>query len=610
MKSLSRSLLVLVASLWAAACHSTETTTDMDAAVDRAADLGAPEDRAPLLNDLSRDLGRPEVSVDVAVFDASVPTPRRCPFEASEADAGVDVVVTGPRPRLVGPLSTTRVTTQRPSLRYELPEGLTRPRLELCEDPRCGRVFLTIPLPETTGLGRVRPEHVLRPGVVFWRMIADSRDGSGERVSFTWEFGVGHRDTPLDSSHGTISDFEGDGFDDVAIADSMTNGGVIYAYSGSSAGLRTTPSATLLSPIEQVGGFGTIKAVGDVDRDGRADLVTTNGLYGAEDGAEVFRGCREGLAEVPSQELLEGIFEGPSHFLASLGDINGDGFSDFAKWGFRDRRGFTSVLLGSPSGLRVSWLSDASYCAGCLTDGITGLGDVNGDGYGDILWTAYSSTEYQIGVVLGRPEGPNNHADFTIEPVPRMLGAFGGEALGVGDLNDDGMAEFIIRDIPYTYLYRGARDLTGAHPIADVNPPGRADVAGLYLGVPIPGDVDGDGVVDVVFPAPNAAHANTDAGTFPGTVYQFHLTASGGFADKRIIWGTSTSRAFGDSVTVQGDVNGDGFSDLVVSAYHLDEVTHQRIDIFLGGLEGLPDSYNQSLPLYIGGIMYPYIIPM
>lgn len=621
----SKSFGLIAVLCWAVGCHSSETMTGADTAVDFAHNDSASDNELPSqddsaidasmdrpmdsLMDLPRDLGRPEVRMDAVLPDIPVDTRRRCPFDSAAGDAGVDVIVTGPQPRLVGPLSTTRVTTQRPSLWYELPEGLARARLELCDDPRCGRVFLTLPLPETTGVGRVRPERTLRPGVVFWRMVADSRDGSGERVSHTWEFGVGHRDTPLDSSHGTISDFEGDGYDDIAVADYWTHEGIIYAFSGSASGLRTTPSATIPAPSGVIGSFGTNKTMGDVDRDGLADLVTSDGVSFGTNAAHVFRGCRDGLAELPSQVVSPELFGGPSRFLSSLGDINGDGYSDFAKWGFDEDGDYPHIMLGGSLGLRVVRLDTNVYCAGCGTGVIFGLGDVNGDGYGDLLWTAGRRGTFLAGVILGRPDGPGNRADYAIQPVPRMLSAFGGEDLGVGDLDGDGMGEFIIRDPPYTYLYRGARDLTGARPIAEIDPPGRPDVAILYVGIPVPGDVDGDGVLDIVFPAPNPGYENPDAGIFMGSVYRYHLTIAG-FSDQRIILGTSEEeRRFGGSVTVQGDLNGDGYSDLVTSSVHSGMFPY-HLPLFYGSPRGLPDAPNMDLVFRIDGVMSSYIMPM
>lgn len=158
----------------------------------------------------------------VAMSDAGVPDigPRRisdfgparqmrrsCPA-ATDGDPSI------PAPRLLFPTSTMRVTSQRPTLDLALPAGVDGARVELCHDPCCNRPIATV---DATG-GHVRPTEALPPGVVFWRARGRIGDRVGREVSFTWEFGVRHRDTPTDTAWGVIKDINGDGFDDVVTA--------------------------------------------------------------------------------------------------------------------------------------------------------------------------------------------------------------------------------------------------------------------------------------------------------------------------------------------------------------------------------------------------------
>jgi hypothetical protein len=129
---------------------------------------------------------------------------RNCP-------ASQDGDPTIPAPRLVSPLSPLRVTSQRPTLSWELPPGVEGAQIQLCRDPCCATVLETI---SATGTS-MRPPRPLRPGVVFWRARGMARGQVGRETSFTWEFGVPLRDSTLDTFKGAIHDFDGDGYDDV-----------------------------------------------------------------------------------------------------------------------------------------------------------------------------------------------------------------------------------------------------------------------------------------------------------------------------------------------------------------------------------------------------------
>lgn len=81
--------------------------------------------------------------------------------------------------------------------------------------------------------------------MVFWRAFGRSGDRVGQSASATWEFIVGARTAPVDSSWGTIVDLNGDGFADVVIGAASANFGVgqVYVYLGSAAGLSpATPT--------------------------------------------------------------------------------------------------------------------------------------------------------------------------------------------------------------------------------------------------------------------------------------------------------------------------------------------------------------------------------
>jgi len=160
----------------------------------------------------------------------------RCVTADAATDARPDVVLPPLGPRLITPQSGSRVTSRRPTMRWVLPEGVTRARVELCSDRACTRM---LQMQEVTGTSW-RPTAMLAPGVVFWRVRGLAMDGSVAWTSTTWEYLVGRRDALVDTSFGTLKDFNNDGYDDIAIRGDPNGGadpleGRAFAYT------RTAP---------------------------------------------------------------------------------------------------------------------------------------------------------------------------------------------------------------------------------------------------------------------------------------------------------------------------------------------------------------------------------
>jgi len=129
----------------------------------------------------------------------------------------------------------------------------------------------------------------------------------------------------------SAGDINGDGFGDIIVGAPGANGsaGAAYIYLGGPDGLRRTP-LELDGP--GVGAeFGrAVAGLGDIDGDGFNDIIVGAWAMNANDGASyVYRGGMSGLSSVP--QTLNGPASREGEFgraVASAGDINGDGFSD------------------------------------------------------------------------------------------------------------------------------------------------------------------------------------------------------------------------------------------------------------------------------------------
>ena len=187
---------------------------------------GSPGD-ARLVDVAERDVAERDVAErDVAERDAAVGDvfDTRDVVDAAQADvidvvvddvpdvARVDPAATGPL-RLIAPLSTTIVTSRRPTLRWgPTPDG-ARAHVTLCADPACTRTLAAL---DATGTS-VRPSALLRPGPVFWRVRVTPSTGEVWE-SPTWEFFVTPHDSPVDTTRCCVVDVNRDGVPDLPSA--------------------------------------------------------------------------------------------------------------------------------------------------------------------------------------------------------------------------------------------------------------------------------------------------------------------------------------------------------------------------------------------------------
>ncbi len=288
--------------------------------------------------------------------------------------------------------------------------------------------------------------------------------------------------------------------------------------------------------------------------------------------------------------------------VAGAGDVNGDGLADLLIGAFFDEQagdnaGAAYLVLGSSSPEDTD-LSAADACftgesvGACAGYSLAAAGDVNGDGFGDIIVGAsalslsYSSDEGAAYLVLGSksPTGfPLSYAEA------RFLGDVdsnaGTSVAGVGDTDGDGLDDIVVgaatsdtaaADAGTAYLVLGTASpadiqlSTGA--IAFSGESEGDGAGGAVAGV---GDFNGDGFDDTLVGA-----AGCDiAGENSGAVYLvFGATAIVGgslsSADARLA-GEAAGNLAGDSVSGAGDVNGDGFADLIVGAQRADVVEDQ-----------------------------------
>ncbi|HTO52883.1 MAG TPA: FG-GAP-like repeat-containing protein [Myxococcota bacterium] len=418
-------------------------------------------------------------------------------------------------------------------------------------------------------------------------------------------------------------DVNGDGFADVLATESQSAGVLLAGAAGSSPALTTLWSGT--SPS----GSGFSAALGDLNGDGLADFAlthfsqTTTTVPGAID---VHFG-RKGSAPLPATGDLLITAPNTTNFFefgldaATTGDVNGDGYADLVGLALRNpfNQGIDSVLV-YPGGGNPTTTQPFPYFFGDLQTGQTqsafGLGlspagDINGDGFGDFIVGSPSFSDGESGegrfeIFMGSSCAPN--CLFPVLPVPtawegNQAGAQQGYSVaGIGDVNGDGFDDVAVGAPLYdqtvlrqvrtdagrvqVYLGDGTGGLTLARSLSDVGV--LSFVSGEEFGwaVAPAGDVNGDGLADLLVSAPLFPNGSLAQA---GRVYLYlgEKSTGGVIGPVTTLSGTLASQHFGIHVASAGDVNGDGYSDVIVAAPNGGPNGEPVAYVYLGQKNGL-----------------------
>jgi hypothetical protein len=362
-------------------------------------------------------------------------------------------------------------------------------------------------------------------------------------------------------------DVNGDGYADVLIGASGRNAsqGRAYVYLGSQAGLEAAPVLTLTGETAGEGFGGSVGGAGDVNGDGYADLAIGAPNYNTAQGIlRVYHGSAFLPTAVP-QRSFTGVET--SHLgaaVATAGDVNGDGYADIllGAEGYESNRGQAHLYLGSSAGLQLApaFTVTGETQGDGLGASVGAAGDVNGDGYADSLigGGGYEAGRGRAYIYLGTGNGLQPTAALTLtgESPGDNFGAAVGTA---GDVNGDGYADFVIgvKGANRALVYLGGASLSAT---SSLTLTGQTDNEGFGGAVATVGDVNGDGYADVIIGAAG------DAGQ-PGRAYVYFGQNTGLEATPALtLIGESPGDNFGGAVATAGDVNGDGYADIVVGA--------------------------------------------
>jgi len=397
-------------------------------------------------------------------------------------------------------------------------------------------------------------------------------------------------------------DFNGDGYSDVVVGapkhdpSGMSDAGRAYIFFGA-ASMDNGPDKTF-SGLAAGDLFGCgVASAGDVNADGYCDAIIGacgRDVAGKTDAGTAYIYYGGALMNTAVDVTLVGA-DADDAFgtsVASAGDLNADGYSDVVV-GAPDSDGASMTDSGMAiiyfGGSAMDSTADAKVVGEAASDNlgssVASAGDMNGDGYCDVIVGAPGNNANGGGSGEAYIFFGGAVLDVTPDATwagPSSMDIFGASGSSAGDSHGDGYCDalvgapgvmVIMGKLGKAYVYNGGASL-GTE--ANVTMSGAGEAL-FGCSVSAAGDVNGDGFCDVIIGAENRNF---------GEAYLFYGGSPMNNGTDATIAGEAAGDLLGCSVSSAGDVNGDGFSDVIVGAKGNDaggNAGSGEVYIFYGG---------------------------
>jgi Ca2+-binding RTX toxin-like protein len=413
-----------------------------------------------------------------------------------------------------------------------------------------------------------------------------------------------------------IGDINGDGYADVLVgargvhADGNPYSGASYVVFGGATGLPPTIAADSLNGtngfrltgVDDLDNAGyTVSGGGDFNGDGHDDMIISAPFAGSGSVYVSFGHAGPFAASASlsgAVEFHDSVATQIGLDVGNAGDVNGDGVSDL----IIGRTGGAAIVYGGS----LSGSIDLATLDG--TDGfvasnaplagasVSGAGDVNGDGFDDVMIGTMAGEAYVVfggmggvaNVLLDELNGVNGFRLTVADPANGIQ--LGATLSSAGDVNGDGFDDLIVgaaysgnhddAEAGISYVVFGKASTGFDPPVINVDEldgtngfriEGAEADDRLGIAVSSAGDINADGYDDLIvatqyggntFPSsPNAGQTYVLFGSGAGFDWTIDLASLSATQGVRLDGGGAIS-----SVSAAGDVNGDGFDDIMIGA--------------------------------------------
>lgn len=396
----------------------------------------------------------------------------------------------------------------------------------------------------------------------------------------------------LDEGVTFMADFNGDGFDDFIYSEPgystehLEAGRISLSY-GSAFGLGHDGSITLCDGTQAGQRFGSGLAVEDFNGDGIVDIAVGSPGWNSSNGdngkIDIFLGNTSGSLDCLNSwwSVTGNQGEALGWKLEAIAGMNGDGFADLAAVAANHslvvatipneivHNGKIAIYKGNSSSMDHVRNITQTQESTLLGRSMSGSGDLNGDGFDDLLVSNAASFDSfsgfpRIEIYFGASFGFNGIADQTIDS--NVQGKMFGHTIDfIGDINSDGYDDMMFSEVyngtggyqvGKVWMYHGSS--SGIHSVVPnwtkVGDSANAMLGRMFMGA---GDVNEDGYDDILLMQQGATRS--------GEVDLILGSASGLSSDSELLATGNAQEYRGLSMATHGDIDGDGLNEICLS---------------------------------------------
>lgn len=441
---------------------------------------------------------------------------------------------------------------------------------------------------------------------------------AGLSNTVTWT-GEGNSDSAYLGETITAADINHDGRTDLVVgaprySDTHNAQGAVYVYYSNGVSFSTTPDIAFYGTgtWEYFGGG---LHCGDVNGDSFADIIIGSLYYSGastdEGRVAIYYGTASGVESTPRWTKVGGSLEASFGQAIAVGDVNGDATPDMIVSAVYESNGQSYEgrvysFHGSQRGLNTIYSQRFNFSQASSQYGfaLNSAGDVNNDGYDDLIVGAYSydngqTNEGRAFLYLGSSAGVETTPAWSFES-NQASAQLGIAVTGNCDFNGDGYGDVVIGANLYdngqsnegrVYIFHGSNTGLSSTPNLTLE----ANVASAQFGraISCTGDVNNDGFSDLIVGAPNFKATLSNE----GKVFLYKGSASGLSSTPFWTYVAGQATAYlGFAVSFAGDVNNDGFDEILVGAYAYDntKTNEGAVYLFNGSSSTLSSTPNWS----------------